>query len=151
MSEERTINGVNVDRLFGTINAIKDTPGLARFRFRAQNTWVNGGHNRTIITEFFGACETHTLSEPLVLEADAPPVLLGEGADANPMDYVLTGLAACLTTSLVYHAAARGIRLDEVETRLEGDVDLHGFLGLTESVRNGFEDVKVTVQIKAEV
>jgi uncharacterized OsmC-like protein len=151
MSEERIVNGVNVDRLFGTINAIKDTPGLARFRFRAQNTWVLGGHNRTTITGFYGACEKHTLTEPLVLEADEPPVLLGEGAQANPMDYVLTGLAACLTTSLVYHAAARGIKLDEVETRLEGDLDLHGFLGLAESVRNGFEDVKVTLRIKADV
>src|SRR6266849_4112627 len=101
MSEERIVNGVNVDRLFDTINAIKDT---------------------------------------LVLAADEPTVLLGEGAEANPMDYVLTGLAACLTTSLVYHAAARGIQLDEVESRLEGDLDLHGFLGLSESVRNGFED-----------
>jgi uncharacterized OsmC-like protein len=151
MSEERIVNGVNVDRLFGTINAIKDTPGLARFRFRAQNTWVLGGHNRTTITGFYGACEKHTLTEPLVLEADEPAVLLGEGAEANPMDYVLTGLAACLTTSLVYHAAARGIKLDEVESRLEGDLDLHGFLGLSESVRNGFEDVKVTLRIKADV
>jgi uncharacterized OsmC-like protein len=151
MSEERIVNGVNVDRLFSTIDAIKDTPGLARFRFRAQNTWVGGGHNRTTITGFYGACEKHTLTEPLVLEADEPVVLLGEGAEANPMDYVLTGLAACLTTSLVYHAAARGIQLDEVETRLEGDLDLHGFLGLCESVRNGFEDVKVTVRIKADV
>jgi uncharacterized OsmC-like protein len=151
MSEERVVNGVNVGRLFGTINAIKDTPGLARFRFRAQNKWVNGGHNRTTITGFYGACEKHTLAEPLVLEADEPAVLLGEGAEANPMDYVLAGLAACLTTSLVYHAAARGIKLDEVESRLEGDLDLHGFLGLSESVRNGFEDVKVTVRIKANV
>jgi len=151
MSEERIVNGVNVDRLFGTINAIKDTPGLARFRFRARNTWVNGGHNRTTITGFYGACQKHTLTEPLVLEADEPAVLLVEGAEANPMDYVLTGLAACLTTSLVYHAAARGIQLDEVESRLEGDLDLHGFLGLSESVRNGFEDVKVTIRIKADV
>ncbi len=151
MSEERIVNGVNIDRLFGTIDAIKDTPGLARFRFRARNTWVNGGHNRTTITGFYGACQKHTLTEPLVLEADEPAVMLGEGAEANPMDYVLTGLAACLTTSLVYYAAARGIQLDEVESRLEGDLDLHGFLGLSESVRNGFEDVKVTIRIKSDV
>ena len=151
MSEEKIVNGVNVDRLFDTINAIKDTPGLARFRFRARNTWVNGAHNRTTITGFYGACQKHSLTEPLVLEADEPAVLLGEGAEANPMDYVLTGLAACLTTSLVYHAAARAIQLDEVESRLEADLDLHGFLGLSESVRNGFEDVKVTIRIKADV
>ena len=151
MAEERIVNGVNVDRLFGTIHAIKDAPGLARFRFRARNVWVQGGHNRTTITGFYGACESHTYDEPIVLEADEPPALLGEGGEANPMDYVLTGLAACLTTSLVYHAAARGIRIDEVETRLEGDLDLHGFLGLSESVRNGFEDVRVIVRIKADV
>jgi uncharacterized OsmC-like protein len=151
MSEERIVNGVNVDRLFGTIHAIQDTPGLARFRFRVQNTWVSGGHNRTTIAGFYGACERHKHAEPLVLEADEPVVLLGGGADANPMEYVLTGLAACLTTSLVYHAAARGIMLHEVESRLEGDLDLHGFLGLSESVRNGFEDVRVTLRIKAAV
>jgi hypothetical protein len=77
MSEERIVNGVNVDRLFETINAIKDTPGLARFRFRAQNTWVCGGHNRTTITGFYGACEKHPLTEPLVMEADEPAVMLG--------------------------------------------------------------------------
>jgi uncharacterized OsmC-like protein len=151
MAEKRIVNGVNVDRLFETIKTIKDTPGLARFRFRARNTWVNGGHNRTTITGFYGACQKHTLTEPRVLEADEPAVMLGEGAEANPMDYVLTGLAACLTTSLVYYAAARGIQLDEVESRLEGDLDLHGFLGLSESVRNGFEDVKVTLRIRADV
>jgi uncharacterized OsmC-like protein len=151
MEDERIVNGVNVDRLFETIDAIKDTPGLARCRFRAQNTWVSGGHNRTTITGFYGGCQKHTLPEPLVLESDEPAALLGQGADANPMDYVLTGLAACLTTSLVYYAAARGIQIDEVESRLEGDLDLHGFLGLAESVRNGFENVKVTIRIKAQV
>jgi uncharacterized OsmC-like protein len=151
MPEERIVNGVNVDRLFDTINAVKDAPGLARFRFRVRNTWVNGAHNRTTITGFFGACQKHTLTEPLVLEADEPVVLLGEGAGANPMDYLLTGLAACLTTSLVYHAAARGIQLDEVECRLEGDLDLHGFLGLSETVRSGLEKVKVTLRLKADV
>lgn len=151
MSEEKIVNGVNVDRLSDTIKAIKDTPGLARFRFRARNTWVSGAHNRTTITGFFGACQKHTLTEPLVLEADEPAVLLGEGAEANPMDYVLTGLAACLTTSLVYHAAARGIQIDEVESSLEGDMDLHGFLGLSEGVRTGFESMKITVRVKARV
>jgi uncharacterized OsmC-like protein len=151
MAEERIVNGVNVDRLFGTIGAINDTPGLARFRFRAENTWVYGGQNRTTITGFYGACQKHVYDEPIVLEAGEPTVLLGEGGEANPMEYVLTGLAACLTTSLVYHAAARGIRIDEVESRLEGDLDLHGFLGLSESVRNGFEDVRVTIRIKADV
>jgi uncharacterized OsmC-like protein len=150
MPEERIVNGVNVDRLSDTINSIKDAPGLARFRFRARNTWVNGGHNRTTITGFYGACQKHTLSEPLVLEADEPAVLLGEGAGANPMDYLLTGLAACLTTCLVYHAAARGIKLEEVESHLEGDLDLHRFLGLSESVRSGFENLKVTLYIKAD-
>ncbi len=78
-------------------------------------------------------------------------MLLGEGAEANPMDYVLTGLASCLTTSLVYHAAARGIQVEEVESQLEGDLDLHGFLGLSEGVPNGFENVRVTFRIKSDV
>ena len=105
---------------------------------------------RTTICGFYGACQKHVHSEPFVLEADEPTVLLGKGAGANPMDYFLTGLAACLTTSLIYHASARGIRIEAVESHLEGDLDLHGFLGITEGVRNGFENLRVTFRVKAD-
>jgi len=150
MSKPKILNGVNVDDLFTTIDAIKEQPTIAKFKFRANNKWINGGLNRTTIKDFDGACQTHQHKNAFVFEADEPPVLLGEDRGANPVQYALTALVACITTTLVYHAAARGIQLEEVESRLEGDLDLHGFLGLDDNVRNGYEGVKVTFKIKAD-
>jgi len=150
MTEEKKVNGVNADRLVSTINAIKEKPEIAKFKFRAGNKWVNGAHNRTTINDFDGACQTHTRNKPFVFEKDEHPVLLGENHGANPVEYALAALAGCLTTSLIYHAAARGIKIDEVESGYEGDLDLHGFLGLSEGVRNGYEGIRVTFKIKAD-
>lgn len=146
-----TINGVNVEELFKTVDAVKKTAAIAKFRFRADNTWIEGGHNRTSIRNFYGAGEEDTSRKtPFILDADEPKVLLGTDRGANPVEYVLTALAGCLTTSLVYHAAARGIAVEEVESHLEGDLDLRGFLGISEEVRNGYENIRVTFKIKAD-
>jgi len=138
------VNGVDVDRLSGTIDHVSANPTLARFQFRARNQWIDGGHNRTTIKEFYGAGQEDTSRiEPFVLDADEPPVLLGENQAPNAPEYVLHALAACLTGTIVYHAAARGIVLDGLECTIEGDVDLRGFLGLDETVRPGFQQVRV--------
>ncbi len=147
--QEKVVNGVSVTKLFGTINAIQENPTIAKFNFRAKGKWVNGGHNRTTINDFYGAGQTHVRSQPFVYEMDEPPVLLGENYGANAGEYALTALSGCLTTALIYHAAAQGIKIEEVETTLSGDVDLHGFLGLDESVRNGFQKIQVTFSIKS--
>jgi uncharacterized OsmC-like protein len=151
LTKKGTLNGVDVDRLFGTIDAIKSEPTLAKFEFRATNKWVRGGHNRSAIQGFYGANrEDDTRSVPFVYDNDEPDVLLGTDLGANPVEYVLHALAGCLTTSLVYHAAARGIRIDEVESRFEGDIDLHGFLGLSQTIRNGYEQIRVTFRVKGD-
>ncbi len=150
MPEQKNVNGVNVGELFNTINAIKSDKSIAKFKFSAKNEWKNGGHNRTTVDEFFGACKTHNRNKPFVIDEDEPPVLLGEDHGANPVEFALTALAGCLTTSLVYHAAAKGIKIDSVASRLEGDLDLRGFLGLDDSVRNGFENISVKFKIKAD-
>jgi uncharacterized OsmC-like protein len=145
------VNGVDLDRLVGTIEVIKRAPGIAAFRFRATNRWIQGGHNRSTVQGFYGAGQEDTSREdPFVLDNDEPDVLLGTDQGANPVEHVLHALAGCLTTSMVYHAAARGIRLDEVESRLEGDLDLHGFLGMSEDVRNGYQAVRVAFRVKAD-
>jgi uncharacterized OsmC-like protein len=151
-SEKSTaVNGVNVEELFKIVDAVKKTVAIAKFRFRADNTWIDGGHNRTSIRNFYGAGgEDTSRKTPFVLDADEPKVLLGTDRGPNPVEYVLTALAGCLTTSLVYHAAARGIAVEEVESHLEGDLDLRGFLGLSEEVRNGYENIRVTFKIKAD-
>ena len=147
----RNINGVDVDQLFSTIDAIKENPGLAKFEFRANNQWIDGGHNRTSVKDFYGAGrEDASRKQTFVFDNDEPVVLLGEDNGANPVEFVLHALAGCLTTSLVYHAAAQGIKIDAVESKFEGDLDLRGFLGMNEDVRNGYEDIRVTFKIKSD-
>lgn len=148
--QEQFVNGVNVSKLFGTVEAIKENPEIAKFNFKARGKWVNGGHNRTTINEFYGACQNFQRSQSFVFEKDEPPVLLGEDQGANPVEYVFAALDGCLTTSLIYHAAAQGIKIDEVETSFSGDLNLHGFLGLDENTRNGYEKIKVEFKIKAD-
>lgn len=151
MTTKTTLNGVDVDQLASTIDAIKKTPSLAKFNFRATNTWIDGGHNRTTVKGFYGAgAEVTTRKTPFVLDNDEPRVLLGKDQGANPVENVLHALAGCMTTSLVYHAAAQGIRIDEVESQLEGDLDLHGFLGLSDEIRNGYDNIRVKFRIKAD-
>lgn len=151
MAVSTKMNGVDVDRLFETIDAIKQMPRLADFKFRLSNRWINGGLNRSSIKNFYGAGKDNQRQEPFVLDADEPPVLLGQDAAPNPVEYLLHALVACVTTSLVYHAAAKGIKLQEVETKAEGEIDLHGFLGLDDSVRRGYKNIQIKFRIKADV
>ncbi|MBE0582190.1 MAG: OsmC family protein [Desulfofustis sp.] len=144
------VNGVDVDKLFGTIDAVKAAPVVATFRFRANNKWLGGGHNRTTITNFYGTQQEHKRTEPFMLDADEPPVLLGEDNGPNPVEYALTALAACVTTSIVYHAAARGVTINAMESRLEGDIDLQGFLGLRDDVPRGYKQIRMFVKIDAD-
>ena len=131
-----TLHGVNVDQLVGTVNAIKENPDLARFRFRAVTEWVDGGHSRTKIQKLYGAgIEDASRNSPFVLEGDEPPVLLGGNAGPNAVETVLSALASCLTVGVAYNAAARGINVESLRFTLEGDIDLQGFLGLSDRVR----------------
>jgi uncharacterized OsmC-like protein len=141
------VNGVDLDRLSGTIDAVTADPALARFQFRAGNHWIDGGHSRTTIKGFYGAGqEDATRTEPFTVESDEPPVLLGQNLAPNAGEFLLHALAACLTGSIVYHAAARGIALDSLECTIQGDLDLHGFLGLDSSVRPGYEQIQVSIK-----
>ncbi len=148
--QEKVVNGVNVTQLFETIDAIKGQPEIAQFNFRAVNSWENGGANSTTVNEYDGACQSFERPQPFVFRKDEPPVLLGTDTGANPVEYVLAGLAGCLTTSLVYHAAAQGIQIDEVESTYRGDLDLHGFLGMDDSVRNGYENIEISFRVKGD-
>ena len=145
------INGVDVERLGQTVQAVQQNPGLGTSQFRAVNRWISGGHNRSTIKGFFGAGQEDTSrTKSFVLDADEPYVLLGKDQGANPVEFVLHALAACLTTSLVYHAAARGIQIESIESKLEGDLDLQGFLGLSEQVRKGYKQIRASFTIKSD-
>jgi len=144
-------NGVDTGVMFATLDAIKAQPELGKFRFRARNRWLDGAHNRTTIKDFYGAGQEDTSrAEPFTIDAGEPAILLGKDTGPNPAEYLLHALAACLTTSLVYVAAARGVTLTEVESTLEGEMDVQGALGLDDGFRNGFERIRVSFAVKGD-
>jgi uncharacterized OsmC-like protein len=144
-------NGVDSAQMYGTLDAIKAQPELGVFQFRATNQWIDGAHNRTTIQHFYGAGQEDTSrEEPFVIDAGEPAILLGTDTGANPAEYLLHALAACLTTSLVYVATARKVHLTEVESTLTGDMDVRGALGLSDDVRNGFRQIRVSFRVKGD-
>jgi uncharacterized OsmC-like protein len=145
------INGVDRQALFGTIDAVKADPELARFEFRLTNEWVDGGLNRSTVTDFHGTRREIAHAAPFVLSNDEPPVLLSGDKGPNPVENLLHALAGCLTTSIVYHAAAKGVQVDAVRARFEGDLDLRGFLGFSKEVRNGYQAIRAVFDIDGDL
>lgn len=144
-------NGVNVDQLVGTINAVQENPELAKFEFRAKNNWIDGGHCVTSIQDFYGVGQEHPArKDNFTMEADHVEVLLGQDKAPNPAEIVLHALGSCLTGAMAYHAAANGIEIEGVESTLKGGVDLHGFLGLDPEVRKGYQGITVKFKVKSD-
>jgi uncharacterized OsmC-like protein len=148
---EKMVNGVNVSELFTTIDAIKGNSEIAKFKFRATNEWINGTHCRATIKDFYGALKEDDSRPPMNYDIDEPPVLLGNNEGRNPVEYLLVALSGCLTTSLIAHASAKGIEIKGVQSRYEGDIDLRGFLGVSEDVPVGYEQIRVYFKIDADI
>jgi uncharacterized OsmC-like protein len=145
------MNGLDVQAALETIDAIKADTSLARFQFRARNTWINGGENRSVIRDFYGAGrEDDSRSVAFEFTNGEPPVLLGNNEGANPVEFLLHALAGCVTTTFVLHAMARGIAIRELSTQLEGDLDLRGLLGLDDAVSPGYEQIRIRMDVKAD-
>lgn len=147
----RRVNGVAVGDLATVVGSIKAAPAIAMFKFRVRNQWLGGSRNNSTVDSYYGVGQEFSRQQPFVLESDEPPVLLGTDMAAGAGEYLLHALATCLTTTIVYHAAARGIEIEEIESSLEGDVDLQGFLDLDKKVRQGFQGIRVNFKIKADV
>jgi len=149
--QSTTVNGIDMETLQGTVQAIEQEPELGKCRFRASNKWIGGNHNCTTITGFFGAKQEIAHKQAFELHADEPAILAGNDDGANPVEHLLNALAACVTTSMVAHAAVRGIHIAELESELEGDIDLRGFLGLSSDVPKGYTDIRIKFKVKADV
>jgi uncharacterized OsmC-like protein len=149
--QETVLNGVNVTRLGQTIEAIRQKPELGNFRFRARNQWDLGTHSVATISDFYGAGQEFEHKAPFVMDADEPAVLLGGDTGAGAAEYILAGLSACLTGTLAYHASARGLKIDDIQSEYEGDVDLRGFLDLDPKVRNGYREIRVKFKVKGDL
>jgi uncharacterized OsmC-like protein len=143
-------NGVDTATLFATLDAVKDNTEIAKFRFRATNTWVSGTHSRTTIDGFYGAMQEMQHVETRTYDADHPAVLVGQDHGPTPVEYLLHALATCLTAGIANVAAARGVQLTEVSSTVEGDIDLLGILGLDRDVRNGFQQVRVSFRLRGD-
>lgn len=146
-----TTNGVDVNALVQTVEAIQNQPEIAQFQFRATNEYVEGGLNRSKIKGFSGALQEHrTESEGFVVENDEPQVLLSGDRAPNPAEYVLQSLLGCMTTLTMYRAAAMGIEIESINSEVEGDIDLHGMMGLDPDVRPGFQEIRAKLRIKTK-
>jgi uncharacterized OsmC-like protein len=143
-------NGVDTPKLLATINAVGAQPELAKFQFRAENRWQAGTHSRTRIQSFSGAGGEQAHVKEFVYDADHPAVLVGRDQGPTPVEFLLHALASCLTAGIGNVAAARGVTLSEVESHIEGDIDLRGILGLSDQVRNGFQQIRVSFTIKGD-
>ena len=151
MMQPDTMNGLSVEGIVDTVKAIQADASLARFQFRARNTWIDGGENRSTIRDFYGAGrEDDSRTAPFEFTNGEPPVLLGDNEGANPVEFLLHALAGCVTTTFVLHAAARGIEIQELSTELAGDMDLQGLLGLDDTVSAGYEGIRIRMNVKAD-
>ncbi|MBN1477786.1 OsmC family protein [Candidatus Sumerlaeota bacterium] len=147
----QTTNGVDVTRFMETIGAVKQSPEMGKANFRAKNRWVFGTHNRAMVGECqIGGEIQDRRMEPFVHDFDEPPCLLGGDTGANPVEYVLTALTGCVTTSIVLNAAARGITIHSIESTCEGDIDLQGMLALDETVSVGYQGIRMEFKVDAD-
>lgn len=143
-------NGVDTGKLFATLDAVKAQPEAAAFQFRASNRWISGTHSKTTIHEFYGVGQEHSHTRTFTYDVDHPEVLVGSDQAPTPVEFLLHALAGCLTAGIGNIAAARGIQLTEVESTLEGDIDLLGILGLDDNVRNGYQQLRVHFRVKGD-
>jgi uncharacterized OsmC-like protein len=147
---EKIVNGINMEILQDAINSMKQQPPLAKSKFHIHNNWISGGNSQTTVSEFYTAGKNIPHKQKFTLEADEPPILAGSDKGANPVEHLLNALAACLTGAMVYHSAVHGIHIEELESEVEGNIDLRGFTGLSSSVRKGYQDITVRFKVKTD-
>ena len=144
------LNGVDTPTLFGTLDVVKGQPDLAKFQFRARNRWQSGTLSETTISTFSGAGAEHAHKTTFKLSGDHPTVLVGEDRAPLPIEFLLHALATCITGGIANIAAARGVALREVESTIEGDIDLLGIFGMSKEVRNGYQGIRASFCIKGD-
>ncbi len=149
-SDTQVDNGVNVQALLDAREALTAAPEAAQFKWRASCEWVNGTHSRSSVEGFFGLGEEQHHKKEFTFDADHPEVFASEDIGAAPVEYVLVGLASCLTAGVAAIAQHRNIQLRSVSATLEGAMDIQGILGIDSDVRNGFDGIKVTYTIDAD-
>lgn len=149
-TESAADNGVNVEALLEARSALTDAPEAAEFTWRATNEWLRGTHSKTTIEQYSGLGAEHDHKSSFSYEADHPEVFAAKDQGPTPVEFVLVGLASCLTAGVAAVAQNRGIQLDSVKATVEGDMNILGILGADPEVRNGFNNIRVGFQIEAD-
>lgn len=145
------VNGIDVDELKTAMGAVKENSTVGEFRFRAKHRWAGGTHAFTTIQDFeAGGQEDTSRPLPFVLEADEPDVLLGTDFGPNATEAVLHALCSCLSATFIFNASARNVEIEQLELEIEGSLDVRGFMGLAEDVRNGYESINVVFNVKSD-
>jgi uncharacterized OsmC-like protein len=150
MSETKANNGVNVEALLGAREALTETPEAGKFNWRASCKWRNGTHSTSKVQGFFGLGEEQSHKTEFSFDADHPEIFAAEDNGVTPVEYILVGLASCLTAGVASVAQHRDIQLRSVEAKLEGSMDIQGILGVDSDVRTGYDNIKVTFDIDAD-
>jgi len=150
IDEPNTINGIDLDVLGDTICTFQDNPSLAQHTFRVTNRWVGAAHNESTINSYYGSGQELSHKRSFVLETDEPEMFAGEDEGVNPVEQLLGALASCMTTSMVSHAAVHGITIEKLETHVDGDIDLRGYLDLDDTVPKGYTEIRVNFKVKAD-
>lgn len=148
--QRQPLNGVDVPTLFATLDVVKAQPELAKFQWRAVNRWQQGTHSRTTIQSFRGAGGEQMHEREFSYDADHPAVLVGRDQGPTPVEFLLVALTSCITSGIGNIAAARGVTLYEVESSIEGDMDLRGIFGHSDEVRNGYQALRVNFKIRGD-
>ena len=147
---QRFTNGINVSAARDLVKLIEQDSDQARYRFTVHNEWVDGAYTRSIISRFYNAKGSVDHARQFVVVAGRPPALTGHDRGPSPFEHLLNALAACMTDAMVYHAATHGIRIEELESDVEGDIDIRGALGLSEHIQRGYQAIRVRFQVKTD-
>ncbi|MCW5898438.1 MAG: OsmC family protein [Flavobacteriales bacterium] len=148
----KEVNGFRMEDITKAVEGFQNRPETAEFEWRVRNKWVKGGHNRSVIQDFYGGMqEDTTRAKAWELDNGEPPILLGGNEGPNPVEFVLHALAGCMTTTMVLHAAAHGIAIDSVESTLKGDWNVRGMLGMDPGIRSGYQNITVQFRITGDL
>jgi len=150
MVQQTILNGISVEELSDCMSSLRQSPDIGKYTFKARNKWASGAYCRTEISDFYASGETIHRETTHVLEGDEPVLLLGSDQGPNATEALLHALGACLNASFIYHATDQGIAIESLEIELAGNIDINGFLGLSEEIRNGFESIDVTFHVKSD-
>jgi uncharacterized OsmC-like protein len=145
------INGIDTDQVANLAGKILEDESYGKFKFRANNRWVNGARSKTSIKGFFaGGGEDTNRTQAMFVDADQPTFLAGGNTAPNSVEHLLHALTSCLTTTLTYHASVQGILIGAIETSAEGDLDSRGFFGLSDDASKGYERIRVNMRVESQ-